>query len=130
MKPISTDLENILQSVQLRVDEYLDEESKLTYCSRCRTPRQKRFEMTGKLFEPRCMCACQTAAYEQREQERKHREFLDTVAKNRSVGLTDPVLRKHTFENDLGYRRLKLRYSTNCPHKPATGRFVAVMTLS
>ena len=30
MKPISTDLENILQSVQLRVDEYLDEESKLT----------------------------------------------------------------------------------------------------
>ena len=103
MKPISTDLENILQSVQLRGDEYLDEESKLTYCSRCRTPRQKRFEMTGKLFEPRCMCACQTAAYEQREQERKHREFLDTVAKNRSVGLTDPVLRKHTFENDLGY---------------------------
>ena len=32
MKLISTDLENILQSVQLRVDEYLDEESKLTYC--------------------------------------------------------------------------------------------------
>ena len=22
------------------------------------------------------------------------------------------------------YRRLKLRYSTNCPHKPATGSFV------
>ena len=50
MKPISTDLENILQSVQLREDEYLDEESKLICCSRCRTPRQKRFEMTGKLF--------------------------------------------------------------------------------
>ena len=95
MKPIPTDLENIFQPAQLREDEYLDEESKLIYCSRCRTPRQKRFEMTGKLFEPRCMCACQTAAYEQREQERKHREFLDTVAKNRSVGLTDPVLRKH-----------------------------------
>ena len=28
------------------------------------------------------------------------------------------------------YRHLQLRYSTNCPHKPATGRFVAVMTLS
>ena len=96
-------MENIFQPVQLREDEYLDEESNLIYCSRCQTPRQKRFEMTGKLFEPRCMCACQTAAYEQREQERKHREFLDTVAKNRSVGLTDPVLRKHTFENDLGY---------------------------
>ena len=28
------------------------------------------------------------------------------------------------------YRRLKLRYSTNCPHKPATGRFVCGMTIS
>ena len=99
MKPISTDLEIIIQPVQLREDEYLDEESKLIYCSRCRTPRQKRFEMTGKLFAPSCMCACQTAAYEQREQERKHREFLDTVAKNRSVGLTDPVLRKQRDMN-------------------------------
>ncbi|HIQ77211.1 MAG TPA: ATP-binding protein [Candidatus Faecousia excrementipullorum] len=98
MNPIITDL-----PVQLREDEYLDEESKLIYCSRCHTPRQKRLQMTGKLFEPRCMCACQMAAYEQREQERKHREFLDAVAKNRRVGLTDPVLRKHTFENDLGY---------------------------
>ena len=49
------------------------------------------------------MCTCQTADYERQEQERKYREFLDTVEKNRSVGLTDPVLRKHTFENDLGY---------------------------
>ena len=109
MKPISTDLENIFQSVQLREDEYLDEESKLIYCSRCHTPRQKRFEMTGKLFEPCCMCACQMAAYEQRAQERKRREFLDTVAKNRSVGLTDPVLRKHTFENDLGYNPKQMK---------------------
>ena len=34
MKPISRSLENILQSVQLREDEYLDEESNLIYCSR------------------------------------------------------------------------------------------------
>ena len=31
MKPISTELENIFQPVQLREDEYLDEESKLIY---------------------------------------------------------------------------------------------------
>lgn len=103
MNPISMDLENIFQPVLLREDEYLDEETNLIYCNRCRTPRQKRFEMTGKLFEPRCMCACQTAVYEQQKQERRQQEFLDTVARNRSVGLTDPVLRKHTFANDLGY---------------------------
>ena len=110
MKPISKDLEKNLHPVQLREDEYLDEVSNLIYCSRCRTPREKRFEMAGKQFEPRCMCACQAETYERREQECKQQEFLDMVAKNRSIGLTDPVLRKHTFENDLGYnpRQMKM----------------------
>ena len=102
MIPVVTEIERIIHPVQLREGEYLDE-SGLIYCSKCRTPRQKRIEAAGKRIEPRCMCACQTAEYEQQEQERKHREFLDMVAKNRSIGLPDPELRKHTFENDLGY---------------------------
>lgn len=102
MIPICTEIEDLIHPVQLREDEYLDE-SGLIYCSKCRTPRQKRINAVGRTIEPRCMCACQTAEYEQRERERKHREFLDTVAKNRSIGLPDPELRKHTFENDLGY---------------------------
>ncbi len=102
MIPISTEIEDIFRPAQLREDEYL-EENGLIYCSKCHTARQKRIEVSGRTIEPRCMCACQTASYDQREQERKHREFLDMVERNRSVGLTDPVLRKHTFENDLGY---------------------------
>ena len=102
MIPIAKNLSDLIKPTQLREDEYLGEDS-LVYCSKCRTARQKRIEVSGRRIEPRCMCACQTAAYEQREQERKHREFLDMVEKNRSIGLTDPVLRKHTFENDLGY---------------------------
>ena len=102
MIPICTKVEDIIYPVQLREDEYLDE-SGLIYCKKCRTPRQKRIETVGKRIEPRCMCACQAADYEQQKQERKHREFLDMVAKNRSVGIPDPELQKHTFENDLGY---------------------------
>ena len=102
MIPIAAELDNLIKPAPLREDEYLGEDN-LIYCSKCRTARQKRIAFAGKMIEPRCMCACQTAAYEQQEQERKHREFLDRVEKNRSVGLTDPVLRKHTFENDLGY---------------------------
>ena len=102
MMPICTEIENLIHPVQLRENEYLDE-SGLVYCSKCRTPRQKRIEAAGKRMKPRCMCACQTADYEKREQERRHREFLDMVARNRSVGLPDPELRKHTFENDLRY---------------------------
>ena len=102
MIPIAAELDNLTKPAPLREDEYLGEDS-LIYCSKCRTARQKRIAFAGKMIEPRCMCACQTAAYEQQEQERKHREFLDKIEKNRSIGLTDPMLRKHTFENDLGY---------------------------
>ena len=102
MISISTEIEGLIHPLSLREDEYVNEDQ-LICCSKCRTPRQKRIEVAGKRMEPRCMCACQTADYDKREQERKHREFLDMVEKNRSVGLPDPELRKHTFENDLGY---------------------------
>ena len=101
MIPISTEIDGLIHPV-LREDEYLNENN-LICCRKCHTPRQKQINAMGKTMEPRCMCACQTADYEKREQERKHREFLDMVARNRSVGLPDPELRKHTFENDLGY---------------------------
>lgn len=102
MIPISTELEGLIHPVSLREDEYISEDG-LIYCSKCRTPRQKRIALVGKTIEPRCLCTCQAAEYERREQERKHREFLDMVERNRSVGLPNPGLRKHTFENDLGY---------------------------
>lgn len=108
MIPICTETEEIIHPAELRSDEYIVNDG-LIYCSKCHTPRQKRIEVSGKTIEPRCMCACQTEDYDRREQERKHREFLDLVAKNRSIGLPDPGLRKHTFENDLGYNPKQIR---------------------
>ena len=108
MIPICTEIEGLIHPEELRSDEYIVNDG-LIYCSKCHTPRQKRIEVSGKTIEPRCMCACQTEDYDRREQERKHREFLDMVAKNRSIGLPDPGLRKHTFENDLGYNPKQIR---------------------
>ena len=108
MIPICTEIEGLIHPEELRADEYIVNDG-LIYCSKCHTPRQKRIEVSGKTIEPRCMCACQTEDYDRREQERKHREFLDMVAKNRSIGLPDPGLRKHTFENDLGYNPKQIR---------------------
>ena len=102
MIPISTEIEGLIHPLSLREDEYLNKDN-LICCSKCHTPRQKRINAMGNTMEPRCMCACQAEAHERQEQERKHREFLDMVERNRSVGLPDPELRKHTFENDLGY---------------------------
>ena len=108
MIPICTEIEGIIHPMQIREDEYLNTDG-LIYCSKCNTPRQKRIEVAEKVIEPRCMCACQTEDYNRREQERKHREFLDMVAKNRNIGLPDPELRRHTFENDLGYNPKQIR---------------------
>ena len=108
MIPIRTEIEGLIHPAELRSDENIGNDG-LIYCSKCHTPRQKRIEVSGKTIEPRCMCACQTEDYDRREQERKHREFLDMVAKNRSIGLPDPGLRKHTFENDLGYNPKQIR---------------------
>ena len=102
MIPICTEIEKLIHPEQFREDEYLNDEG-LICCSKCRTPRQKRIEVMGRTIEPRCLCKCQEADRDKREQEQKHQEFLDTVARNRSVGLPDPELRRHTFENDLGY---------------------------
>lgn len=112
MIPISTEMEHFVHPMPLREGEYRDK-SGLLYCNQCRTPRQKRIEIMGKIMEPRCMCACQTAEYEQQEQVRKHREFLDMVSRNRSIGLPDPELRKHTFENDLGYNPKQMEMAKN-----------------
>ena len=113
MNPIAQDLENIFQSGVLRSDEYLDQENGLICCGKCRTPRQKRFDLNGKRYEIRCMCVCQQEARERQEQDRKHREFLDQVSKNRSIGLPDPELRKHTFANDLGYNPEQMAKARN-----------------
>ena len=101
MIPFSTEIDGLIHPV-LREDEYLNENN-LICCRKCHTPRQKQINAMGKTMEPRCMCACQTADYETREQERKHREFLDMVERSRSVGLPDSELRKPTIENALGY---------------------------
>jgi len=109
---IKTEIEDIFQPEQLREDEYQDD-SGLIFCKACHTPRQKRIEVSGRIIQPRCMCACQQAEYDKREQKRKHREFLDMVERNRSVGLPDPDQRKHTFENDLGYNSAQMKKARN-----------------
>jgi DNA replication protein DnaC len=103
MNSIAADIDKLLHSVELREDEYRDDATGLVFCSRCMTPRQKRLELGGSIYTPRCMCDCQSADYEQRETLRRRQEFLDMVARNRSIGLPEPGLRKHTFANDLGY---------------------------
>ena len=89
-------------STKLKPDEYLDQETGRIMCSKCHTPRRLNLNLGG---EPCCIpvqCACQQAAWEAREQMRKHQEFLDRVQRNRSLGMQDPSLFACTFQNAEG----------------------------
>lgn len=102
MIAIHQTLDRLTQPQPLKEDEYLGSNG-LIHCSSCHTPRQLRIRAGDRQLTPRCMCACQSAEHDRREQERRQREFLDTVSRNRSLGLPDPTLRSHTFENDRNY---------------------------
>ncbi len=96
-------LEGAFSAGGLREDEYLDLQTGLVTCSSCHGPRQKVLKVDGRIYRPRCLCACQKAKQDRLEEERRQREFRDQVSRNRSLGLPEPALRRCTFANDLGY---------------------------
>lgn len=49
--------EGLFRNPSLKADTYLDEATNLLYCKKCRTPRQKRIEVCGRIFTPLCLCA-------------------------------------------------------------------------
>ncbi|MBQ8611415.1 MAG: ATP-binding protein [Oscillospiraceae bacterium] len=96
------------QTAELREDEYWDGDRRLIYCTTCHTPRQQYLVIAGNRVRLRCMCACQEKASEGMKKDREHWKFLNRVAQNRAVGLTDPELQRCTFENDLGYNKKQM----------------------
>ena len=70
MNTISELLHNMFADRQPAPDEYLGDDG-LIYCAKCRTPRQVRVEVLGKLVTPPVMCACRREAEEKAEKERK-----------------------------------------------------------
>lgn len=101
MIPISMQLTEML-APKMREGEYLGDDG-LIRCAQCHTPRQITINVDGRVFRPRVLCACQNAAQEQREQERKAQELRDKIQRNRSIGLPEPLHREYTFDRDKGY---------------------------
>ena len=75
----------------------------LVYCAACHTPQQRLLALGERTIPVRCLCQCQTETRKAEEAAARQQEFLDRVAANRSVGLSEPALRQFTFANDKGY---------------------------
>lgn len=70
------------------------------YCGKCHTPKQVRIEFMGKIFEPRCLCACATEKRDKEEAERKKQERAERIQRMRREGFPDIEMESCTFDKD------------------------------
>lgn len=86
----------------LKEDEYRNEAG-LICCKNCHSLRQILLPVENKTISPRTLCLCQAAERDREEAELQARRQREQIERNRSVGIPDPALLKHTFDNDQGY---------------------------
>jgi len=96
-------MEEVFQSKENQLNEYLNDTDGLIYCSKCHTPRQHRIEFLERVFLPTVRCRCQQEEYNKEEAECKKKEFLIQISRMRANGLQDKSLYDYNFVNDKGY---------------------------
>lgn len=74
----------------------------LWYCGKCHTKKQTEVVLPWGIKRPMCLCKCETERVEREDKERKRREFMDAIERNRRAGFADYELSKWNFENDDG----------------------------
>ena len=99
-------------NVKLKEDEYLDDKG-IPTCKHCHKPRQADIPVGPILRRVTVLCDCQKEARDREAAERKVRELRDTISRNRSIGLTDPVMGEHTFERSEGYNPKEMAIAKN-----------------
>ena len=104
-------LDNIIRTAQkgAEVDPDDYERDGLLYCHRCGTAKQHRIKTpSGKDRVVPCMCACQSARYDQDRKEEKKRREMEEIERLRSSGIR-LALRGCTFDKaDPGRNKTQL----------------------
>jgi replicative DNA helicase len=98
----------------------------LLHCGKCRTPKQVRIELFGKVRTPYCLCKCET---EKRDAEiaelEKHKE-LQRIKELRKTGFPDSEMQGWRFENDdrtnPKVSEIAYRYAENFPRFKEKGK--------
>ena len=91
-----------IPSRDLLPDEYFNKTDNLIYCSKCNAPRQRRYELQGKILIPSIRCKCQQEIFEQEEAKRKLYEKQMEIEHLKTSGLQDKALYDYTFDKDSG----------------------------
>lgn len=96
-----------------REDEYRNDRGILS-CKDCNTPREHLVHRPhGDWRYVRVLCTCQREKQDREAEAKKARELRDAIARNRNIGLTEPLMREQTFENDKGYNPREMAIARN-----------------
>lgn len=100
------DFNRTIDQLSARVPEPVEEtylgDDGLLHCSKCDGKRETMVTFLGKEKKVRCICACQKAAMDAEEEERKNQEKLRYIERLRLTGFPDSQLIDWTFYNDDG----------------------------
>ena len=89
----------------------------LLHCGKCRTPKQCRVELMGRIISPKCLCKCEVERRAKEKEQEEKQELLERIKKYRKMGFPQSQMEEWTFENDdKGNERLSnmaMRYVNN-----------------
>ena len=72
----------------------------LLHCGKCRTPKQCRVELMGKIIMPKCLCKCEVERRKQAEEAERKKAFEERIKKYRAMGFPESQMQYWTFDND------------------------------
>lgn len=72
----------------------------LLHCGKCKTPKQVRVELFGRIRTPMCLCKCAAEQRDREEQERQRQAFEEKIKNLRKAGFPDEEMQKWTFAHD------------------------------
>lgn len=97
---INTIVENSNKNIKAEQDDYVDEESGLLMCGKCKTPKQTKILLLGMIRTPMCLCKCRAEQLNREQEERKRIEFEEKVVRMRNEGFPEQQMKHWTFAND------------------------------
>lgn len=93
-------IETIEKNSSIRAEEgdyYVDG---LLYCHKCKTPKQAKIKVFGKVRTPFCMCKCEAEKRDREEEARQKEEQERRIRDLKRMGFPDAEMQNWTFEKD------------------------------
>ena len=92
-------LAGLIQDGIAESGDYIDADTGLLMCGKCRSKKQTVVKLMGRTMKPSCLCRCKSEELEKEKQKRKDKELMEGISRLKSAGLQDRTFYGYTFAN-------------------------------